>query len=284
MILGSIFGFLSGQGICVDDAGYVTGATLQSAAIVADATQWAATYTAMMLWQRHTNSKIADIRQALADRRVTMAEEALVHAKLTWDKEKAFVNETMGTAKATPIYSPVFAVANAVEKVWGETDLEFDRMSNKVGLAVGQCEDNRTAWGMALAKSDLMANTMRSAEARATLLNDRRFSRQLAALGLGRGKLTTAMSMGSLGQAGRTAVRDVLINTINSGLSMWGYEDSRWRKTDRWNDNATPITQLAPVETRVPTFIDTAPSVTNIINTAPKDSYEEFIQSVSVEE
>jgi hypothetical protein len=283
MILGSIVGFLSGQGICVDDVGYVTGAAAQSAAVVAEAAQWAAIYSAMMLWQRRTNSKIADIRAELAARRVTLAEEALVHAQLTWDKERAFVNETMDTAKATPLYSPVYAVANAVEKVWESTDAEFDRLSNKVGLSVGQCEDNRTAWGMALAKADLMANTMRSAEARAIHLNDRRASRQLAVLGLGRGKLTTAMSMGALGQTGRTAVRDMLVNTINSGLSMWGYEDSRWRRPVGWERNSTPVAQMAPVEARE-IRINTEPTTAVTLTQQTTDSYEEFIQSVATQE
>lgn len=270
MIFGAIVGFLSGQGICVEDAGYVGGAALQSTAIVHDATMWAAVQSAMMLWQRHTNSKIADIRRDLANRRMVMAESALNHAKTAWAQEKAMVADTMSTVAATPLYSKTALAADAIERSWLQTDAEFDRMSNKLGVGVTPEDDIRTSRGMAIALTDIMANVMRGEEARALMLNDRRFSRQLAVLAVGHNKLMPAIKIGQLGESSANAVRNAFTSAFNMGMSVWGYEENRYRAGDNpnWRDRFSTASRFVPVEDRSVRYEPEAPTVTETQFTA----------------
>ena len=230
---------------CVDDAAYIGAATSQATAITDEALKWTLVNAALMLWKRYAAGQISDIRQSLADRRMKLAETALAHAQETWVAEKALVDEMMDTAEYTAQYNTVPAVAANVEAAWEKTDASIDEEAARVGLQVTQCDDNRTARAMAIGKTDLMAHTMRVAEARERQLNDRRYSRQYAALALGRGTLTNALSMGQLG-AGREIVRNSLINTINSGMSIWGYTQNRWQSSGGYRS----FNQQVPVVVR----------------------------------
>jgi len=259
-----IFGWLlSAAGLCVEDAGYVGGAALQSTAIVHDATMWAATQAAMMLWQRHTNSKIADIRRDLADRRMRMAEAVSSHAQIAWLQERAMVNDAMSTVKAVPLYTKTALAADAIERSWLQTDAEFDRMSEKLGLAVTPEDDLRTSRGMAVALTDIMANVMRAEEARALMLNDRRFSRQLSALALGHNKLTPAVKIGEMSEIGANAVRNAFTGAVNMGMSVWGYEENRYRAGDNpnWRDRFSSTQRFVPIEERSVRYEPESPTV-----------------------
>ena len=239
----SIFSAITGVCPSVSDVGYVAGSTSQSASVVVSATQWALVYAALMAWQRRTTGAIADTRQALADRRMIMAEEALAHAKLTWEKEIAFLNETMDAPAPTTIYNTVVAAGNAFETSWETTDLELDRVAAKFALPLGLCEDARVSRAMAIGKTDLMANAMRVAEARALALGDRRYSRQYAVLAMGRGKMREATAMGTLAANGQT-VRNAVLGSINSGMSLWGFQDHRWYQGTGWTPKSAQVTNM----------------------------------------
>ena len=242
----AIFGFLASlTGVCVGDAGYMGAAVTQALATIDSAGRQAAVTEAMMRWQRSSNGAISDIRQKLADRRMVIAEEILTQAKITWEKEKLFVDETMDAPLNTAFYGEVPVMAAQTEKAWAETDAEMDRLSAKIGIPLTGCDDNRVAWGMALAKSDIMAHTMRVAESRTVALNDRRFSRQYAVLGLGKGVLRNAASMGQL-SAGREAARNTVVGTINSGLSLMGYQDTRIRSNAGWTIGPNENSRVVP--------------------------------------
>ena len=201
------------------------------------------------------------MREALAKRRMVMAEEALAHAKLTWEKEIAFLNETMDAPAPTVIYNTVAAAGNAFEDSWGTTDLELDRVAAKFGTALGMCEDARTSRAMAIGKTDLMANAMRVAEARGLALGDRRYSRQYAVLAMGKGKMRDATSMGALSAAG-TTVRDTVLGSINAGMSQWGFQDHRWYEGTGWTPKSAAVSQMWRGDNRQ---VDTAPQVQNTI-------------------
>jgi hypothetical protein len=115
---------------------------------------------------------------------------------------------------------------------------------------------------------------MRSEEARTEMLNARRYSRQVAAVALGRGTLQNAMSMGGLGNAG-DAVRGSLIRTINSGMSLWGYSANRWRHGGNYHTGENGAPRVVPqgyslVETRSPT--------TNVVTlSVQKDSMADIL-------
>lgn len=227
---------------CISDAEYIAQAEAQASSIVQEAAVWGAIQLAMMAAQRSSSGAIADMQAELASRRVAMAEEALAHAKLTWAKEQAFVVEMMGVPVFTPQYTSASAVLNETDRVEGLATDAIDARLSRFGITVGVCDDARTSRGMATARTDLVSHSMRAAEARAIALNDRRYSRQLAAVAMGRNVLQNARSMGTLGD-GAGAIRDSLIRTINSGMSLWGYSANRWRHGGNYNtgQNGAPI-------------------------------------------
>lgn len=232
-------------GGCVEDSAYIAAAQRQADAITTEATVQAAIQAGLLLWQRYAQGAIADLRQELADRRMKMAEEVLAHAQAGWAAEAALVGEVMSTSEVGPAYSIMVAADNSVEEAWAGADGGFDAELARHGLAATTCEDARIGRGMALVQTDLLAHMMRSAEGRSIALNDRRFSRQLTVLGMGRGILQAAETMGRLG-AGREVVRNAIIGTINSALSLWGYQDTRWRSGGGWAANGSEAPRVVP--------------------------------------
>lgn len=231
-----IFGWLSAAlGVSVTNVGYTGGAIAQQASAVYEATKWAVIYAAVMKWQRNTNGQLTDIRAKLSDRRMRLAENVFEHAKKTWAAERAFVTDTLAAKANKPVYGTVFAVRDIVERTWAEADARLDYLAMKTGTPVTRCDDIRVSSGMATADVDLEANAMRAAEARALQLDDRRFDRQLTALGLGKGKLRNAMSMAQL-SGGREMSRKFVESTINGGLGLWGYQDHRWESPRSWQE------------------------------------------------
>jgi hypothetical protein len=238
---------------CIDGAAYKAQATAQADSIVQEAAVWAAIQVAMMLAQRSSSGAIADMQAELASRRVVMAEEALAHAKLTWAKEKAFVDEMMAVPVFTPQYLQAQQMLNEADRVEGLALTGIDAALARLGITTTACDESRPSRGMATARTDLVSHTMRAAEARAIALNDRRYSRQLAAVGLGKGTLQNAKAMGALAD-GAGAVRDSLIRTINSGMSLWGYSANRWRHGGNYitGENGAP-TVVPTGQTRIET-------------------------------
>lgn len=242
---------------CIEDAQYVAAATAQAASITNEAYVWAAIQLALMVAQRAVNTAISDMQEELADRRMKLAEEILEHAKKTWVKEKAFVDEMMAEAKAVTGYGITQSMLNEMDRVEGIAIEGVGQRLARFGLEVGACDDARTRRGLATARADLVSHTMRSEESRTEMLNARRYSRQVAAVALGRGTLQNAMSMGGLGNAG-DAVRGSLIRTINSGMSLWGYSANRWRHGGNYHTGENGAPRVVPkgyslMETTSPT-------------------------------
>lgn len=254
---------------CIEDGQYVAAASAQAASITNEAYVWAAIQLALMLAQRSVNTAISDMQQGLADRRMKLAEEVLAHAKKTWVKEKAFVDEMMAEAKNTATYGISQSMLNEMDRV--ETiaiDAIDDRLA-RFGIEVGACDDARTRRGLATARADLVSHSMRSEEARAEMLNARRYSRQLAAVALGRGTLQNAMSMGALSSAG-DSVRGSLIRTINSGMSLWGYSANRWRHGGNYNTGENGAPRVVPTGYNL--LETTSPTTGTVTLSVQKDS------------
>lgn len=212
---------------CINDAAYVKAAQEQADSIESEAESWAAIQIALLVAQVTSSSYIADKQAELADRRYTMAKEAVEHAKKTWSYEQAFVQDTMGEAVHQPLYATAQIVMQETDRMEDLALEETEKHLTRLGMTVGACDDTRMKRGMAVARTDLVAHSMRSAEARAFMLNDRRYSRQLTAVGLGRGKLRDAVALGRIGDT-REGLRQSLIGTINSGMTLWGYSNNRW--------------------------------------------------------
>lgn len=230
---------------CIGDAAYIEQTTKQAKAITDEALAWVAIQVALMAAQYSTSTSIADMQKGLAQRRLNMANDAIAHAKKTWEKEYAFVAETMSEAAYTPQYGFAQIMLNEVDRVEDVAVEAVDTRLSRLGLTVGACDDARTRRGMATARTDLVSHAMRAAEGRAIALNDRRFSRQLAAVGLGRGKLQNALSIGQLADKG-PALRGSLLATINSGMQLWGYSANRWRHGGNFHTGARGAPRVVP--------------------------------------
>jgi hypothetical protein len=220
---------------CISGPAYIKAASDQAFGVVAEAAAWAAVYSGLSLWRRFSADSAASIQQDLSSRKVALAEAALAHAQLTWEKESAFVTETMGTASFDPSYSSVPAVGGIVDSEARNVMSELDKIALKTGLPLSDTDDIRTARALATARTDLTSHTMRAAEARAIQLNDRRYSRQYAVLGLGKGVLRNAYSMGQLG-GGQEVVSNAIGYAIDSGFALWGYASNRVERGPGWTN------------------------------------------------
>lgn len=213
---------------CIDDAAYLAQATEQAEAITDEAAMVAAVQIALMAARRTANSGIADLQEAVANRRMVVAEELLAHAQNAWVKEKALVQETMAVPVFTAQYSDAQIMLTETDRVEDiAIDSTTERLS-RLGITANECDEKRVRRGVATARTDLVSHSMRASEARALMLNERRYSRQLSVAALGRGVLQAAIGMGRLADA-RDGVSNSLMRTINSGMSLWGYSANRWR-------------------------------------------------------
>jgi hypothetical protein len=60
---------------------------------------------------------------------------------------------------------------------------------------------------------------------------------------MGRGKMREATAMGTLAAAGST-VRNAVLGSINSGMSLWGFQDHRWYQGTGWTPKMAPVTNV----------------------------------------
>lgn len=230
---------------CINDEAYKAAAQKQADSIREEATTWAAIQIALLVAQQSTSSHIADQQANLAKRRYDMAKEAVEHAKKTWPFERAFVQDTLGEGVHQPVYSPAQIMLQETDRVEDLALEDTEKHLARLGMTIGTCDDARMKRGMAVARTDLVAHSMRSAEARAFMLNERRYSRQLTAVGMGRGKLQSAVALGRIGD-GQEAVRGSLIRTINSGMALWGYSANRWTHGANYATGAQGVPRVVP--------------------------------------
>jgi hypothetical protein len=209
-----------------------------------------------------------------------MAEEILAHAQIGWAAESALVSQTMATSAVAPQYGTLPAADAAVEEAWAGVDSSLDEAMQFCGGQVTAAMDIRTTHAMAVGKTDLMAHAMRQAEGRAIALNDRRFSQQLTVIGLGRGTLAEARSMGQLG-AHKDTVRNALLGTINSAVQLFGYQTTRWQRGGGWTPGQGSGAKLG---TQAAVRYDTAPpqSPTIVVNTGGPETVGSPVTSPNV--
>jgi hypothetical protein len=232
--------------------------------------------------------RIADMQEEIANRRAVLAELVIVHAKLFWDREKAFVLDTMAEALALPAYVEVditlAATSGRVQSALTSTEGLFACLYAR-GLSIA--EDTYIRRAMGQIQVDQISHTMRAAEGRAIALNDVRHSRQTAVLALGRGRLQDATRFGDLAVTTRGIVRDALVSTINSGFELWGYASNRVQSGNGGYSVRAGVQPRAVID-GVPRFSDqryaNAPTVNVSVLSAPDPRADEngaFIPTLS---
>lgn len=255
---------------CIENDAYQDAAEKQAEAITREAWLWTAVQIAMMVARRAIEKHTTDLRFQLADRRMKMAEEAVAHAMKTWPYEKALVDETMDEPKYMPLYDAgVILAKTATKRAAAEMYDAFGEAVQRIAGSSGLCLLNRSLSGVRLIETDLTAHNMRSAEARALALNDRRFSRQYSVLGLGRGKLQTAMTFGDL-SAYKVKMGQQLVDMIGSGMKLWGYQEGRFRSPGSWHTSWSDVPRvLQPGQQMIEHTTATGATSINITNVIP---------------
>lgn len=222
-------------GNCIGNGDYINAARKQATAIRNQAHAEAALNIALALWQRNSSKSIASMQQAIAKRNIKLSQELFDHAKKFWPCQKAVVDLAFGETKAT-IQGDALAAQYR----------NFGRMSSRSGedswlrdaerhcVEVTECDTARWKRFESALDADLVSFGDRQAEARAQSLNDRRYDRQLAALGLGKGIIRNVASFADVhGVAGLSAA-SLLGAAINSGTEAVGYHMRRDR-SPRWD-------------------------------------------------
>jgi hypothetical protein len=91
-----------------------------------------------------------------------------------------------------------------------------------------------------------MSYAARQDEARTQILNDRRYARQYAILGLGKGQLRDLLSYQAIGNSIGTNASEMLISTVNSALTTYGFYSNKI-DVQRWGSGTREMLGLPTV-------------------------------------
>lgn len=233
---------------CITNEAYETAAREQRKAIITQASIDAAIQIVVALWQRKSSSSIANMQQEIADQQIALAEEVEAHAEIFWPEEKELVDDTFGQARVTTNYTSMMAEFGGL----AQSSLQDGRQQwitrmRAMCMAPSRCEDARWQRNAALLNSDLQNYAARQDESRTQILNDRRYARQYAVLGMGRGSLQEFLSYQRIGGAIATNAGNMLVATVNSALQAYGYFQTRrepvgWGSAirDQWTKTYMP--------------------------------------------
>lgn len=224
---------------CVGPSDYIKAAEAEADAIRQTATVDAAITAVIALWKRNSQNSIMGMRQNIADRKQILAEYVFTHASKFWPFEKSLVDDAFAVTKAEPAYlATSLSWSNITKTALGQGRGDWMQELNRRCLQPTSCEDIRWRRESGRLQSDSTSFADRFSEAKADALNDQRYARMYAALGIGRGVLNNVNSFQNLmGLAGDSAA-GALASTINSGKAALGFYLNRDRVPDGWGQNA----------------------------------------------
>ena len=251
---------------CVTDIAYATAGTQQAVSISVQGAVDIAIQVALALWQRNASKSINNMQIGMADLQMRMAEEVQAHAVQYYPAEAALVSDAFGEAKAVTTY-------NGLAGEWGtllSESMEAGRQTwlevlDDACLAPDLCEDARWQRNGQLAQADILSYAARQDESRTQILNDRRYARQLAALGLSTGQLADAISYQKIGNFSGQVASDMLIGTVNSALQAYGYYPMRDPPVAGWGAG---IAQSWG-------FVRTPPPVAQVVSNVQREALEQ---------
>lgn len=247
---------------CVDNNGYIEAAREEGRAIVTQAQMDVAISSALALWQRNASTSIAGMQEEIANRRTRLAEAVADHAQKFWPYEKDLVNDTFSEAKHHPNYSGLALPYQILTKdALRQGEKDWQRQLDRMCLPTSKCEKARWKSLAANAEADAISFGDRQAEARAEMLNDRRFSRQYTVLGLSRNILSDARTLEEVSAVPGKSAAEILTGSINSALEAYGYFTGR-RQQDHWGQAAATEISRAPYDviSRTAPVVDDGPS------------------------
>lgn len=220
---------------CITNGDYIAAAEKQASAIKTQAYTETAINVALALWQRNTSKSIASMQHSIAKRNLRLSQELYNHAIKFWPCQKELVAEVFGNGLA-PIQSEALAnqYSGFGRKALNDGEDAWRREAKRHCIQITACDDARWARFAAASDADLISFGDRQAEARAQSLNDVRYSRMVAALGLGKGLVTNIESFSNVHGAAGMSAATLLGGAINSATSAIGFHLRRDR-TQRWD-------------------------------------------------
>lgn len=213
---------------CVSNAAYKKAAQDQANAIRSAATIEAGLAVAALVAQTLLAGKVFALQKEIADRQLKIARDIHEHAKKFWPEEKALVEDAFAEAKHVTDY-------NRTTPLW--SGIVNDTMERSMRRWIAEAKTNCTPpracdyarWNRfaKIGDADISTFGYRVEEARTDILNDRRYARQYAVLGMGRGLMTRVAGYYQLAGATGVSNGQMLAETINSGIAAVGYYMNR---------------------------------------------------------
>lgn len=224
---------------CITNSDYENAADKQADAIRDQASKDVKIQIAILAARLYVSAKITSMIEDIAKRRLALAEAVHEHAKKFWPYEKNLVDDVFALQEQDPNYQAnrgqwTYFTASSLEKAKDA----FEKGLARQCLSQSTCGRVRWAREKARFKADTTSYAYRRSEARAEALNDQRYSKQYAALGLGRGLLGVVESYQNLAGATGLSSAHMIVDSINSGLTAYGYYRTR-NAGDHWGAGAT---------------------------------------------
>lgn len=227
---------------CATNGGYIAGATAVSNAAKAMVAADLVVQAVLAIAQYKVLEDIAKDIHDLAERKYVLAEYIHKHFKNFWPKEKGFVDYAFGEAKhefddvpyGTKFYDQANVQANKIDIY------EAEIFNNECLIPFGEWFGNnnystRSFVAMTELRADAATYGFRVSENRTEALNDRRFSRQYAALGLGKDVLGNINAYTNLAGSAQLTTDQFIVGSVNSAAEAFGY--IRYQiKNDGWGN------------------------------------------------
>jgi hypothetical protein len=242
---------------CVTDPAYVIAAAAKAKAILVQGATDVAIQVGIALWQRNASKSINNMQTDLADQQMKLAERVHAHAILFWPEEAELISDVFGEARAEAVYGLGIGWGTIAADALAQARLVWLETSRQECFTPDRCDDARWQRNAAMNEADTRTYGFRQAEARKEILNDRRYARQLAALGLGRGLANTLVSYQGVSQYSGLSASGILEGGINSALRVFGFERYRNTEGDGWASQSSVISDA------------TAPGTVDLKKTSP---------------
>lgn len=211
-------------------ANCVTGDDLQDAAdfqkdaMIRNAVANAAVSIVLALWQRNARKSIIGMQEDISKRKQKLADNIHHHAKQFWPYQKALVEDVFAEAEHDPQYDAMGLEWRQIAKEEmnaGRSDWLHEM--HRRCLNPTRCQDARWRREDQKTRTDAISFADRNAENRAEALNDQRYARQYAALGLGKNVINNIAAYYQLYSQAGGAAAHLTANTIRSGVEALGY-------------------------------------------------------------
>lgn len=213
---------------CVTDAAYTEAASDQAQAIINQALADSAIQVGIALWQRNSSKSIANMQRDIANQQMILAEQVQAHAQIFWPEETELVNDAFAIAKVETQYVGLAggwgALVDDAEATGRAIWLDVSR---QLCYAPSRCDDARWQRNEQVLRADMVSYASRQDEARTEVLNDLRYEKQLAVLGLGRGKVASLVSYQGVGLFSGIQASQLIEGSVNSALKAYGYYPAR---------------------------------------------------------